>query len=889
MKNKERVLNYLKDHEGEFLDAQIVADYLSMKRNAASSILNELEREHILHKKKTRPALFEYGQNKANTVLKDTQQKEEGDPFVGFVGYNGSLKGEIEKCKISATYPGRGLPIMLLGESGVGKSMLARYIYQYSVYMGVIKKNAPYIVLNCADYSNNKELLAATLFGYKKGAFTGAEKDTIGLIEQSDSGYLFLDEIHRLSEEGQEKLFRYLDYGVFSRVGAAGEERKVNVRFIFATTEDPEQVMIDTFIRRIPMFVRIKSFSERSLSERMNLVKKLFFQEAHELSCNLKIQNSLIEYLVNIKEKGNVGALRNRIKILCATVYSRERKGVLTIRRNDIESSPIILKNTNDLKYDGYTIIDINNELVLLEDQAYKSITNMIDLEEVYSVTEEFKLGKINFSKWEQYMSDTMSQLAGNFYRENIYDENEAIINKYIEQTAKFISMQYGLSLEKAHVEFLKSLVICFNREIKEDCEKDKKLLKTIMSIIPTSYRMEQRFAEYLLQNTFLSVDSSLEKVLISVYLQLSMKMSRSMPRAIIIMHGHGVASGMAGLANYVYGEYIFDFIDVDMDTRYQDVCDQVKIYLKESSTSQGVLLLVDMGALRDLHIDVKNLVEGDLAVVDNISNQMLIGIGEQLIKGETIKKIVDEVQCFDNSKALYIEKSEKPWTILTCCISGLGTSAKIAKMIDDCMKNRDKIVVKPCEYAELRNQGNKSSVFSNYNVLFIISTTELEIQNVPVLLLNELVEDKGQKIICNSFTKIFSKSEIKSFMNEMVKSFSLKNIISQLSILNPEKIIEDVDKQIGLMETLLQREIPLDIKKMLLIHISIMIERLMTEPNFVSEEIDTKFQKSHQKFVSLVEKSFSVIEKKYNTIITIKEIRLLYNIFSYRGWILED
>ena len=86
---------------------------------------------------------------------------------------------------------------------------MASLIYEYAIHKKVIDESAPFVTFNCADYANNPELLSANLFGYKKGAFTGAEKDTIGLIEAADGGYLFLDEVHRLSPEGQEKLFLF--------------------------------------------------------------------------------------------------------------------------------------------------------------------------------------------------------------------------------------------------------------------------------------------------------------------------------------------------------------------------------------------------------------------------------------------------------------------------------------------------------------------------------------------------------------------------------------------------------------------------------------------------------------------------------------------------------
>lgn len=97
----------------------------------------------------------------------------------------------IQKCISAVKYPPNGLSILINGATGVGKSFLASKVYEYAVQEGVIVPDAPFSILNCADYADNPELLSTTLFGYKKGAFTGAESDTDGLLATADNGYLF--------------------------------------------------------------------------------------------------------------------------------------------------------------------------------------------------------------------------------------------------------------------------------------------------------------------------------------------------------------------------------------------------------------------------------------------------------------------------------------------------------------------------------------------------------------------------------------------------------------------------------------------------------------------------------------------------------------------------
>lgn len=147
------------------------------------------------------------------------------------IGADGSQKNVIERCKAAVSYPPDGLPILITGESGVGKSFLARLIHQYAISRAVIRESAPLVVLNCADYANNPELLSAALLGYKKGSFTGADTDKEGLLQEADGGYLFLDEVHRLSYENQEKLFVFMDTGRYRPLGDKNW-KAAKVRFI---------------------------------------------------------------------------------------------------------------------------------------------------------------------------------------------------------------------------------------------------------------------------------------------------------------------------------------------------------------------------------------------------------------------------------------------------------------------------------------------------------------------------------------------------------------------------------------------------------------------------------------------------------------------------------
>lgn len=138
-----------------------------------------------------------------------------------------------EKVALAEKYAMFDLPVIIYGESGTGKELFARLIHRLSP-----RADGPYEAFNCAAIP--EQLAEAELFGYKKGAFTGATKDHPGLFKLADGGTLFLDEVAELSPTVQAKLLRVIQYGEFRPLGSEKTE-KVDVRLITATNKNIER------------------------------------------------------------------------------------------------------------------------------------------------------------------------------------------------------------------------------------------------------------------------------------------------------------------------------------------------------------------------------------------------------------------------------------------------------------------------------------------------------------------------------------------------------------------------------------------------------------------------------------------------------------------------
>jgi two-component system, NtrC family, response regulator len=148
-------------------------------------------------------------------------------PIQGIISNAPSM---LKVCRTVEKVAPSDVSVLLLGESGTGKELLARALHQLSP-----RANKKFVAINCAAIPEN--LLESELFGYEKGAFTGAAKQTKGKVEYADAGTLFLDEVGDLPISLQAKLLRFLQERVFERVGGR-EEIAVDVRVVCATHQD---------------------------------------------------------------------------------------------------------------------------------------------------------------------------------------------------------------------------------------------------------------------------------------------------------------------------------------------------------------------------------------------------------------------------------------------------------------------------------------------------------------------------------------------------------------------------------------------------------------------------------------------------------------------------
>ena len=212
------------------------------------------------------------------------------------------------------------LTVMVSGESGTGKELVAKALHDYGR-----RRNGPFIAINMAAIP--KELIESELFGYEKGAFTGATQRSSGKFEQANGGTLFLDEIGDMPADAQTRLLRVLQEGEYTTVGG-NTPNKTNVRIIAATHRDlTEMIKMGLFREDLYYRLNVVPLKLPSLRQRVEdipeLVNHFLLQALDEGLSSKTIDNTAMDKLKSYNWPGNVRELENLIKRI-SVLYSEE-------------------------------------------------------------------------------------------------------------------------------------------------------------------------------------------------------------------------------------------------------------------------------------------------------------------------------------------------------------------------------------------------------------------------------------------------------------------------------------------------------------------------------------------------------------------------------------
>ncbi|WP_271811115.1 sigma 54-interacting transcriptional regulator [Clostridium beijerinckii] len=902
---KEATKEFSKDNIKEF-SANSIAEKVELSRSTVSSYLNKEVKQGRIIKIKEYPVIFLYketfsklyftpAQDEYNTLdelWKENSNVKKTDIWSSVIGAKGSLKEQIEQIKTAVLYPENGLPIMLLGSSGSGKTYLAKCIYDYCLEEKLINPKSSFISLNCAQYYHNPELLSSLLFGYTKGAFTGADKDKKGLLESADGGVLFLDEVHRLTEEGQEKLFTFMDSNEYSPIGDNSIKKEAKVRLIFATTESIQSTFLPTFIRRLPVIVNIPSFAERPQQEKIHLIDSFFLKESEILKRTIKVTKQVISFLLFSNYEGNVGKIKNIVKYSCGSSYAKRKdQEIIKVRIGDLP-----IGNENQLKESLYHQISsryqdrvydyLHPELLNNNSDEQKNIKKTY-----FEFVEGFKQvesGEIMFDHYTKEMVKNVNLLLDELTFNTEVTNNQSffsVLTFNIKSTFKYMEENYGFEQDGNKI-----LSIAYLLYFKEEQEIlinhpdwnsiRPKIINFIESYMKNILWLSRRMLTHLSERLdFQVLDEDL--IFISFYLKsMNIQSLKNEIKSIVLAHGYSTASSMANVANRMLRKNFFQAIDMPIDTTIDHIEEKILDFIDNNSTENGLILLVDMGSLFDLRNRLEKKIKGPLLLIDFVSTPLVLEIGSMLLQDKNIieinEQILKNVQI--NKQLVYpVEKKKK--AILTCCYTGMGSAIQIQDILQKSLKHEDpSFVIMSYDYHKLYQNKQKELPFQMYDVLAIVGTVDPKVEGIPYIGLDHLIGGEDIDSFINILRCNFNIDE-EQLKKDLVFNFSIKKIIEKLTILDVNKVLNFVQDAVDKMEEKLGLKMSNNKRFLLYLHASCMVERILRKEDVDMQEDIKEFVQREKRKIEIIRYAFSEIEKEYTIKISDLEIRLIFDI----------
>lgn len=852
-----------------------IASELGIQRSNASGDLNNLVKLGKLEKIEGKPVLY----RTTGFDNKSDESPAERSAMDDIIGVNGSLKTAVQQAKAAIMYPPLGLHTLLLGETGVGKSMFAEAMFRYAQNIGCMKSNAPFVPFNCADYAHNPQLLLAQLFGAKKGSYTGADRDRTGIVEKANRGILFLDEVHRLPPEGQEMLFYLIDRGLYRSLGDIEDYKKVQVLIICATTENTDSALLRTFVRRIPMIIKLPPIRERTMGERWELVKTFFKHESQCLKIPIRVTANSLKAFLLYDCPNNIGQLKSDIKLSCARAfleYVANKERGLTVHSEDLPEH--IRRGFVKYKEHREEIekLALTEDTLFLADQDDIRQPKTPETASIYEVLEQkmqiLKTKGLSEADIQLIMSldidAYIKQYMSKFRKDNLEELYKIVDKKVVDVTQQFLKY----ASEKINKQFDDKILFGMSIHISSALERvrgGKEILNLHLAEIQKSYATEFAVAEHfgvLIKENF-SIDVPPDEIgFITMFLVLDEYIEKEGPgrvAVIIAMHGASTASSMADVVNRLLGEKHAIGYDMPLDLKPETALEEICRLVEQHNEGQGVLMLVDMGSLVVFGDMIYERTAISIKTVEMASTPMVLEAVRKALMFTTLEEIYRSVTNLSPYIGrMYWQNAEKlkDDIIITACITGKGTALKLKDIIEKLLTEQGKTIdVLPIEIASMEDYGRKvATIKQEKNIVAVVSSIRPRDTAIHYISTKQLLEGKFDLFVP-------AEKQAAQDNHAIIKKIDfMRDTINENLSIDGEKFMEAF-KSFYFELAGQNIDIPENVMLGLLLHLACVVERLLKGHGVVEQPATpTVNMEAYAESCAAVEAAFKSIEDSF-------------------------
>ncbi|MGM0123713.1 transcriptional antiterminator bglG:Sigma-54 factor [Enterococcus sp. AZ194] len=886
---KSEILKTL-EQKKQGMTAAEVAEILKIDRSNASRYLSELYKEQKITKSSGRPVIYSMVDEEKSEYVDHSSEVT----FDNLVGANDSLKVSIQQAKAAILYPPKGLHTIIFGETGTGKSMFAECMYHFAVDSNTLENDAPFISFNCADYAQNPQLLFGHIFGIRKGAYTGATEDSLGLMAKADGGILFLDEIHRLPPEGQEMLFTFIDKGVYRPLGESEQVYHASVQIIGATTESSE-TFLTTFNRRIPMSITLPNLASRSLDERYEIISLFIKQEANRLNQRIDVERDAILAFMLYEAEGNIGQIKRDLKLVCAKAFLHYRthdEKRLVIYKKDlslqvqkgllrVKELPDRLDYFADGKSNYLTFEPGSSEVVWSQDpERDMQVYNEIE-EKVSSLSkdglENIDLESLISGDVDAYFQTYVDELAqSEIHKELLPGDIWDLTNRLYDIAEKRLDRRYN---EKARFAFALHLQSTIERvkeghvivhpdlnTVRKKLKKEFQVAIDLSAIIEEEKQIEIPFDEIGFISMFLSINVGERE-----------QIKENTVGVVVLMHGSSTASSMLETAQELLGIDSGIAMNMSLTMEVQTMYDQLLYYVKKNKEhlTNGMLLLTDMGSLNSFGNMIYEETGIRTKAITMSSTMIVLEAIRMASIGRSLEDIYQNIQMSFESivrqqfKVIPQDREEIKKAVIVTCFTGEGVAAKLYERIVPVI-DESKVEIIQMQFIERESfKKHIDSLMEEYEIKAIAGTVDVEYQNIPFFSALDIFNDEKLNIL-----KRIAGDEIP--VEKIVSS--LQGTIMHVSSL--QRLIQILQKTVHQIQTDMHVIVEPGVDAGIVIHLAFLIDGLLNGDESRVFTNLSDFLKKYRLESDVVRTNLMAVEKAYRVSISEDEIAYLAQMF---------
>lgn len=847
---RQEILEYLKAKEYKLdkLGAEDLKDFttihiansLCISRGLASQYLNSLFKEKKLVKIQSKPVYFlevsSVEQFFGLTVKKNifdgieefvdylTNERDAKEDFYEAIGHDLSLAYPLSQCKAALEYSEEGIPFILHGARGTGKSFIGYLIYKYCLIKELIPPSSKMLIVTCKNFDKT----AATI-GIEEISPTlkrNAKLKKVSEIAQnlSEHTLIFFDDLDYLDHFTQ-----YLLLNQFTK------------QFRMFASALQIETMNEAVRNQFPISVELPLLENRSLVEKKQFLRTAMFNEERKLKKSLRITQSAMNFLLQAAFEGNLIDFNNLL-ISSAVFSNSDSSQEIIINRMSLPNElPInealgispgneeVLLSPNDIVVDNFAEV-LSSFSKKLFRQLTQQLTHSFD-EEVF-VKQAY---------------GTYAELADYLIYEQNYNNGKIIalqhaITELFTQFSTANRIMIPANFMVVLARYLFSKYQLKSSEVGGFTDEQTNQINYCLAIHfkDQSYLAEELLIklESALNLTLDSTDKLLLFINIARY-NTNMVINRNL--CFIICHGYSTASSIADVTNSILGKKIYTPIDMPIDSNAQDILKKLYDYLSkyQQLSYERIVVLIDMGSLSEVGVMLKDFADANIYLIDNVTTSLALEIGLHVGQNTLLDKDMEEICGACTCKYVKFESGKKKDAVLFISDINSNMAEEFSLLFKKSLPVTSDITIAPIDSRVVNDRNLWNETKEEYNVLFISGMSNHKINDAEFIPIEEVITQEALEKVEQIFqTKSsMSNEEIEIFQKNLAKSFSLENIIESITFLDPIKLFHLVEDSIYQLEIHLAQKFSIGTKMGLYIHVSCLIEKLVTKQRVISYE----------------------------------------------------